>query len=83
MTAPDRPDADVQEQAAPLDDAAPATDPRVPPYADEADALEQGREAAPGPHAVETALPLEADEADTADQAVAVPLDEDERPAPG
>jgi hypothetical protein len=43
-----------------------------------ADAAEQSVPAAPGEERLPHATPLEADEADAAEQAVVVPLDEDE-----
>ncbi len=48
------------------------------PEADQGDVAEQAREAGPGEHAVDRELPLEADAGDAAEQAVVVPLDEDE-----
>jgi hypothetical protein len=44
----------------------------------EADAVEQTIPAAPAEERLETDLPLEVDAADAAEQAVVVPLDEDE-----
>ena len=84
MTSPDVPDADAQEQrlSAAGDDPRPA----VPEVGDEvpaADAAEQALEAGPGEHRAARDLPLEADELDSAEQAVVVPLDEDEGRAEG
>jgi hypothetical protein len=74
------PDADAAEQQLPADAASPnAGD--VPPVGDgvpEADAVEQSQPVGPVEHCDAPDLPLEADDADAAEQAVVVPLDEDE-----
>ena len=79
MTSPDVPDADAAEQriSAAGDEPRPET-PDIGLGADEADLLEQAQPAGPGEHAAARDLPLEADAADSAEQAVVVPLDEDE-----
>jgi hypothetical protein len=79
MTSPDVPAADAAEQrSSPTGDEPVGTTPDVGLEADEADVLEQGRSAGPGEHQAARELPLEADAADSAEQAVVVPLDEDE-----
>ena len=84
MTSPDVPDADAQEQrlSAAADEPRAVT-PEVGVEVPAADAVEQAQDAAPGPHRAERDLPLEADDLDSAEQAVVVPLDEDEGRAEG
>ena len=81
MTTPEDavPEADRLEQttSAAGDDARVET-PEVPLGANPADVQEQAQPAAPGEHRAARDLPLEADAADSAEQAVVVPLDEDE-----
>ena len=79
MTSPDVPDADAQEQRLSAAGDDPRTEtPSVDVDVPEADAVEQAQPAGPGEHRAARDLPLEADPADSAEQAVVVPLDEDE-----
>jgi hypothetical protein len=75
------PDADAAEQQLPADAASSPHARDVPPVGDdvpEADAVEQSQPVAPVEDGDTPDLPLEADGADAAEQAVVVPLDEDE-----
>jgi hypothetical protein len=79
MTGPDVPAADAAEQRTSAGGDEPrAQTPEVGLGADEADVLEQAQPVGPGEHRAARELPLEADAADSAEQAVVVPLDEDE-----
>jgi hypothetical protein len=80
MTTPDAvPSADAAEQRrSAAGDEPTGETPRVDLDAPEADAIEQAQSSAPGEHRAARDLPLEADQADAAEQAVVVPLDEDE-----
>lgn len=78
MTGP-VPDADAAEQRrTPIDDTPGTEPPEVRGDTPEADVLEQAQPVAPGEHRVPREASLEADDADADEQAVVVPLDEDE-----
>lgn len=79
---PDLPDADpadvVDQQLSLTGTEAAAEPPSRDPEAPEADVVEQARAAGPAEHRVARELPLEADPIDAAEQAVVLPVDDDE-----
>jgi hypothetical protein len=85
ISRPDVPDADAAEQQEPLIPDDSETEPEhLPPEAAEADYVEQHLPAHPAHgremHSVPVSAYTEASEADLAEQAAAVPLDEEEYP---